>query len=45
VVEKGSSANAVAAALARAGLVRNKAFFLALLKLRGLEDDIKSRHL
>ncbi len=42
VVEKGSSANAVAAALARAGLVRNKAFFLALLKLRGLEDDIKA---
>ncbi|MDX9827795.1 MAG: endolytic transglycosylase MltG [Spirochaetia bacterium] len=42
VVGKGSSAKSVAAALSRDGLVRNKAFFLALLKIRGLEDDIKA---
>jgi len=42
VVEKGSSANSVASLLAREGLVRYKGFFLALLKLKGLEDDIKA---
>jgi len=42
VVEKGSSANAVATALSREGLVRSRGLFLALLKLKGLEDDIKA---
>ncbi|MDD3820768.1 MAG: hypothetical protein PHT01_05375, partial [Spirochaetales bacterium] len=42
VVEKGSSANSVSAALRQAGLVRSKALFLALMKIKGLEDDIKA---
>jgi len=42
VVEKGSSANSVAADLSSAGLIRNKGLFLAVIKLKGLEDEIKA---